>query len=95
MFGPGFLGNLKDYNATFGTKFETAGWDSDVSVTLGGNEQNYTVTNSVNRAVEEKFVAGVTLPEHGQTRFDGGGSKFTHTVLNADFSALSLSTFNS
>ena len=83
---PGFLGNLKDYNATVGTKFETAGWDSDVSVTLGGNEQNYTITNSVNRAVEEKFLLGVVLPEHGQTRFDGGGTKFTHTVLNADFS---------
>lgn len=83
---PGFLGTLKDYNATIGTKFDTAGWDSDVSLTIGGNEQKYTVTNSVNRAVETKFLEGITLPEHGQTRFDAGGSKFTHTVLNADFS---------
>ena len=83
---PGFLGELKDYNATLGTKFAVGGWDSDLSVTIGGNEQKYTVTNSVNRAVETKFLAGETLPEHGQTRFDGGGSKFTHTVLNADFS---------
>ena len=51
---PGFLGDLKDYNGTIGTKFDTAGWDSDVSLTFGGNEQMYTVTNSVNRAVEEK-----------------------------------------
>ncbi len=83
---PGFLGSLKDYNATIGTKFETAGWDSDVSLTVGGNEQQYTITNSVNRAVEQKFLEGVSLPEHGQTRFDGGGTKFTHSVLNADFS---------
>ncbi len=83
---PTFLGDLKDYNGTIGTKFDTAGWDSDVSLTFGGNEQMYTVTNSVNRAVEEKFLKGVVLPEHGQTRFDAGGSKFSHMVLNADFS---------
>jgi iron complex outermembrane receptor protein len=83
---PGFLGALKDYNATFGSKFNTAGWDSDVSLTFGGNEQAYTITNSVNRAVEQKFLDGIVLPEHGQTRFDAGGTKFTHAVLNADFS---------
>lgn len=83
---PGFLGALKDYNATFGTKFNAAGWDSDVSLTFGGNEQQYTITNTINRAIEQKFLEGVILPQHGQTRFDGGGTKFTHAVLNADFS---------
>ncbi|MBI3711943.1 MAG: TonB-dependent receptor [Burkholderiales bacterium] len=88
---PGFLGALKDYNATVGTKFDISGWASDVSVTIGGNEQKYTVTNSVNRGMENAYrdavAKGVTpLPKHGQTQFDAGGSKFTHTVWNADFS---------
>ena len=88
---PGFLGALKDYNATVGAKFEVAGWSSDVSLTFGGNEQTYTVTNSVNRGMEDAYLTAVAnkttpLPPHGQTRFDAGGSKFNHTVFNADFS---------
>ncbi|MFA9273758.1 MAG: TonB-dependent receptor plug domain-containing protein [Candidatus Aquirickettsiella gammari] len=87
---PGFLGGLKDYNATVGVKFDVAGWASDVSLTFGGNEQLYTVTNSVNRGMEDAYLTAVAnktaLPPHGQTRFDAGGSKFNHTVFNADFS---------
>ncbi|MFC3176320.1 TonB-dependent receptor plug domain-containing protein [Undibacterium amnicola] len=87
---PGFLGALKDYNATIGTKFDVAGWSADVSLTIGGNEQKYTVTNSVNRGMEDAYLKAVAdktpLPKHGQTRFEAGGSKFTHTVWNADFS---------
>jgi iron complex outermembrane receptor protein len=88
---PGFLGGLKDYNGTFGTKLEIAGWTSDFSVTFGGNEQKYTVTNSVNRGMEDAYLDAVAkkitpLPPHGQTRFNAGGSRFEHTVFNADFS---------
>ncbi|GGX25539.1 TonB-dependent receptor plug domain-containing protein [Undibacterium macrobrachii] len=88
---PGFLGALKDYNATVGVKFDLANWSSDVSLTFGGNEQTYTVTNSVNRGMEDAYLDAVAkkitpLPPHGQTRFDAGGSKFNHTVFNADFS---------
>lgn len=88
---PTFLGSLKDYNATVGTKFEVAGWSSDVSLTVGGNDQSYRVTNSQNRDMEKAYVdavaAGTTpLPPHGQTSFDVGGTKFSHTVWNADFS---------
>lgn len=88
---PTFIGALKDYNATIGTKFEVAGWSSDLSLTIGSNEQQYTVTNSVNRGMEDAYLAAVAngtkpLPAHGQTRFDVGGSKFSHTVWNADFS---------
>ena len=75
-YQPGFNGALKDYNATLGSKFDVAGWDADVSLTLGGNEQKYTVTNSVNRDLGTK----------SPTRFDAGGAKFDHTVINADFS---------
>ncbi len=73
---PGFLGALKDYNATVGTKFEVLGWATDISLTTGGNEQTYTVTNSVNRDMAEK----------SPTRFDAGGSRFSHVVMNADLS---------
>lgn len=87
---PGFLGALKDYNATIGSKFDISGWSTDVSLTIGGNEQLYTVTNSVNRGMEDAYLKAVAdktpLPKHGQTRFDAGGSKFTHTVWNADLS---------
>jgi len=88
---PGFLGGLKDYNATVGFKFDVADWSSDVSLTFGGNEQSYTITNSVNRGMEDAYLDAVAkkltpLPPHGQTRFDAGGSKFNHTVFNADFS---------
>lgn len=88
---PGFIGTLKDFNATVGTKFELADWSSDVSLTFGGNEQMYTVTNSVNRTMENLYLDAVAkgttpLPLHGQTRFDAGGTKFNHVVFNADFS---------
>jgi iron complex outermembrane receptor protein len=88
---PGFKGELDDYNATFGTKFDAAGWDSDVSLTFGGNQQKYNVTNSVNRGMENAraaaIAAGTTpVPPHSPTSFDAGGTKFSHTVFNADFS---------
>lgn len=88
---PGFLGALEDYNGTLGAKFEVAGWSADASVTFGGNEQMYTVTNSVNRGMENAYLDAVAknitpLPPHGQTRFDAGGSRFSHVVFNADFS---------
>jgi iron complex outermembrane receptor protein len=88
---PGFGGALKDYNATFGTKLDIAGWASDFSLTLGGNEQKYTVSNSVNRTQEKDYLAAIAagttpLPTHGQTRFDAGGTQFSHNVWNADFS---------
>lgn len=88
---PDFLGTLNDYNGTIGTKFDVADWSSDVSLTFGGNDQKYRVTNSVNRAMENAYLAAVAagttpLPSHGQTSFDVGGSKFDHVVFNADFS---------
>lgn len=88
---PGFLGTLKDYNATIGSKFEVAGWASDVSLTLGGNQQRYTVTNSINFTMADKYAAAVAagttpLPPKSPNRFDAGGTDFSHTVWNADFS---------
>ena len=47
---PTFIGDLNDYNATLGFKSSKNGWTSDASVTIGGNSQIYTVTNSHNRS---------------------------------------------
>jgi iron complex outermembrane recepter protein len=47
---PTFIGDLNDFNATFGYKSKINGWNTDVSLTTGGNKQVYTVENSHNRS---------------------------------------------
>lgn len=46
---PTFDGDLNDYNATLGFKSRKNGWNTDLSLTVGGNQQTYTVRNSHNR----------------------------------------------
>ncbi|MFT6856171.1 MAG: iron complex outermembrane receptor protein [Cyclobacteriaceae bacterium] len=46
---PTFEGELNDYNATVGFKTSNNGWNTDMSLTTGGNRQTYTVSNSHNR----------------------------------------------
>lgn len=48
-YAPTFDGNLSDYNATLGIKGKLGEWNHDVSLTVGGNQQTYTVSNSHNR----------------------------------------------
>ncbi|QXP73640.1 TonB-dependent receptor [Tenacibaculum sp. AHE15PA] len=45
---PTFEGVLNDFNATLGFKAKKNGWNSDISVTFGGNKQSYAVNNSHN-----------------------------------------------
>ncbi|HEY8933982.1 MAG TPA: TonB-dependent receptor [Cyclobacteriaceae bacterium] len=71
---PTFEGDLKDYNATFGYKNEINGWVTDVSITTGGNQQLYTVNNTVNHSLGAK----------SPTSFKPGGFKFNHIVGNFD-----------
>ncbi|AFK05006.1 TonB-dependent receptor [Emticicia oligotrophica DSM 17448] len=73
---PTFEGNLLDYNATVGAKGEHGGWKHDASLTVGGNTQDYTVDNTVNR----------TLGTSSPTRFKPGGYGFSHIVGNIDIS---------
>jgi iron complex outermembrane recepter protein len=73
---PTFEGDLSDYNATLGVKNETNGWQHDVSLTIGGNEQTYTVNNTVNRS----------LKNNSPTNFKPGGYNFHHVVGNIDIS---------
>ena len=73
---PTFEGDLIDYNATIGAKGENDGWKHDVSLTVGGNTQKYTVDNTVNRS----------LGKASPTRFKPGGYGFSHVVGNIDIS---------
>jgi iron complex outermembrane receptor protein len=73
---PTFEGDLSDYNTTIGARNETNGWNSDLSLTLGGNKQTYTVDNTVNRG----------LGKASPTRFKPGGFEFKHVVGNIDVS---------
>jgi iron complex outermembrane receptor protein len=73
---PTFEGDLKDYNATFGVKNDNNGWITDASITFGGNQQLYTVNNTVNRG----------LRKASPTSFKPGGFNFSHIVGNLDVS---------
>jgi iron complex outermembrane receptor protein len=53
---PTFTGDLNDYNATLGYKDVTNGWNTDASVTVGGNTQTYSVENSHNRSDIRDYV---------------------------------------
>ena len=90
---PSFIGKLDDYNATGGIKFPLGGWNADVSLTYGGNEQEYGVANSVNRGMEDAFLAG-TSKVRSPTSFDAGGVKFEHFVFNGDISKQLSPTVN-
>ncbi len=73
---PTFEGDLLDYNGTFGFKNVKNGWTNDISLTFGGNQQLYTVENTVNRSL------GTASP----TAFKPGGYGFSHIVGNYDIS---------
>ena len=73
---PTFDGDLLDYNGTFGFNSTKNGWKHDVSMTFGGNQQLYTVENTVNR----------TLAAASPTFFKPGGFRFSHIVGNYDIS---------
>ncbi len=73
---PGFEGDLNDYNGTVGIRSEKSGWKSDVSFTVGGNKQLYTVSNSRNRG----------LGKNSPILFKPGGYEFSHKVGNIDLS---------
>ncbi|WP_240347927.1 TonB-dependent receptor [Longitalea arenae] len=73
-FGPTFAGDLNDYNATLGFKRDKASWTTDVSATVGGNRQLYSVDNTWNPS----------MGAHSPTTFRPGGYAFHHYVGNID-----------
>jgi len=72
-FRPTFDGDLQDYNATLGLKSENS-WQTDMSLTLGGNRQLYSVSNTWNPSL------GAQSPVF----FRPGGYAFHHLVGNLD-----------
>ncbi|RTY88994.1 TonB-dependent receptor [Flavobacterium sp. RSP15] len=85
---PTFTGDLNDYNATIGYKSTKNEWNTDASITTGGNKQSYTVSNSHNRSdfdgdpATYDFVYGGLSP----ISFRPGGTSFNHIVGNLDIS---------
>jgi len=75
-YEPTFDGDLTDYNATAGFKTEINGWRQDVSITVGGNQQLYSVVNTVNRS----------LLKASPTAFKPGGYGFFNVIGNYDIS---------
>jgi iron complex outermembrane receptor protein len=81
---PTFEGDLKDYNSTLGIRNETNGWHHDASITVGGNEQTYSVNNTVNHSLGAK----------GPTSYKPGGYNFKHVVGNIDLNKTVAPNFN-
>jgi iron complex outermembrane receptor protein len=75
-YGPTFEGDLKDYNATAGFRSTSNGWKTDVSFTTGGNNQLYSVNNTINRGL------GAASP----ISFKPGGFDFSNNIGNIDIS---------
>jgi iron complex outermembrane receptor protein len=83
---PTFTGDLNDYNATLGYKSIKHGWNTETSITVGGNSQSYTVENSQNRS-DIKDTNGVNVyRENSPIYFKPGGATFNHIVGNLDIS---------
>lgn len=75
-YEPTFEGDLTDYNATIGVKDDADGWKKDISFTIGGNQQLYSVDNTVNHSLKGKSPIS----------FKTGGYNFSHMVGNIDLS---------
>ena len=85
---PTFIGDLNDYNATFGYKSKVNDWNTDASITFGGNEQLYTVESSQNRSGLKDGNGANIYRENSQTSFKPGGTSFDHIVGNIDISRI-------
>lgn len=83
---PTFDGDLIDYHATAGFKSSRNGWNTDVSFTVGGNQQTYTVRNSHNRNGTLNPDGTFKYRENSPINFRPGGPRFTHAVGNVDVS---------
>ena len=85
---PTFVGDLNDYNATLGYKAVKNGWNTDASVTVGGNSQTYSVTNSQNRSDIQDGNGNNVYQENSPITFQPGGTAFNHIVGNLDISKI-------
>jgi iron complex outermembrane recepter protein len=75
-FQPTFETKILDNNITVGTKWETNGFNIDLSGTHGRNSVDYEVNNSIN----------LDLGANSPTTFDVGAYTFSNTLANLDIS---------
>lgn len=87
-YHPTFTGDLNDYNATLGYKSIKNGWNTDTSITIGGNTQIYTVENSQNRSPIKNSNGVNIYQENSPIFFKPGGVSFRHIVGNLDISKI-------
>ncbi|SNR15909.1 TonB-dependent receptor [Tenacibaculum jejuense] len=85
---PTFEGDLADYNATLGLKGKINGWNTDASITVGGNRQTYLVNNSHNRAEILDANGEYVYRQNSPISFQPGGTAFNHIVGNIDISKI-------
>jgi iron complex outermembrane receptor protein len=85
-YHPTFTGDLNDYNATLGYKSIKNGWNTDASITVGGNSQTYTVENTQNRSTIKDSNGVNIYQENSPISFKPGGASFKHIVGNLDIS---------
>lgn len=85
-YGPTFIGDLSDYNATLGFKTSKNGWNADMSITTGGNSQTYSVNNTQNRSDLLDANGQHIYQENSPISFKPGGTSFNHLVGNLDIS---------
>lgn len=71
---PTFEGDLNDFGTSFGIKTKKGIWSQDISITAGGNQQLYTLNNTINRSL------GTASP----TSFKAGGFSFDQLISNYD-----------
>ncbi|UQD56448.1 TonB-dependent receptor [Flavobacterium sp. K5-23] len=83
---PTFIGDLNDYNATLGYKSVKNDWNTDASITVGGNTQTYSVENSHNRTSGTDSNGANIYLENSPISFKPGGTSFNHVVGNLDIS---------
>ncbi|OUD37065.1 TonB-dependent receptor [Flavobacterium sp. FPG59] len=83
---PTFVGDLNDYNATLGYKATKNEWNTDASITFGGNSQTYSVENSQNRSSILDSNGANLYRENSPISFKPGGTSFNHIVGNIDVS---------
>jgi iron complex outermembrane receptor protein len=73
---------------TLGYKAVKNGWNTDASVTVGGNSQTYSVTNSQNRSDIQDANGNNVYQENSPITFQPGGTAFNHIVGNLDISKI-------
>lgn len=85
-YQPTFESTMNDYQGAIGLKGNKNGWLADLSFTVGGNQQNYFVNNSVNRSFIKNPDGSFKYQENSPNEFYVGGTNFHQYIANLDIS---------